>query len=158
MDKPAILALILATLEEELAVARAGAASTIAAATDPDCKAENKYDTRSLEASYLARGQSRRVTELSEAIAAFTALAQTTPSSGPTAALGSLVTLASPDDPVAHYLIGPAGGGIEVRHAGEEILVVTPGSPLGHRLLGKNIGAGVVLQVGRAAWTVAAIS
>ena len=31
-----------------------------AAATDPGSKAESKYDTRSLEASYLAAGQAGR--------------------------------------------------------------------------------------------------
>ena len=35
-----------------------------AAATDPGSKAEGKYDTRSLEASYLARGQAQQVAEM----------------------------------------------------------------------------------------------
>jgi hypothetical protein len=44
-----------------------------AAATDPGSKAEGKYDTRSLEASYLAAGQARQVDELAEAVRTFDA-------------------------------------------------------------------------------------
>jgi len=41
-----------------------------AAATDPDAKAESKYDTRGLEASYLAAGQAKQAETLAEAIQA----------------------------------------------------------------------------------------
>ena len=39
-----------------------------AAATDPGSKAEGKYDTRSLEMSYLAAGQARQAEALGEGI------------------------------------------------------------------------------------------
>ena len=45
-----------------------------AEATHEQSKAENKYDTRGLEASYLARGQSRQAAELEQAIAKLRAL------------------------------------------------------------------------------------
>ena len=41
------------------------------AATDPGSKAESKYDTRSLEESYLANGQARHVKELAQTLAVF---------------------------------------------------------------------------------------
>ena len=74
MTKSAVLAAILAHLEIELEALLKGAKASFAAATDPDSKAENKYDTRTLEASYVARGQAQRVTELQEALHAFGAL------------------------------------------------------------------------------------
>ena len=46
-----------------------------AEATDEQSKAENKYDTRGLEASYLAHGQSRQAAETAEALEQFAALA-----------------------------------------------------------------------------------
>ena len=45
-----------------------------AAATDPGSKAESKYDTRNLEASYLAKGQARQVEEVAEAVRIFDSL------------------------------------------------------------------------------------
>ena len=45
--------------------------ATRAEATHEQSKAENKYDTRGPEASYLARGQSRQAAEIQAAIAAF---------------------------------------------------------------------------------------
>lgn len=47
------------------------AQETHAAATDPGSKAEGKYDTRSLTASYLAAGQARQVDELAAAVRVF---------------------------------------------------------------------------------------
>lgn len=38
------------------------------AATGADTKAENKYDTRGLEASYLAAGQAEQADDLSRAL------------------------------------------------------------------------------------------
>lgn len=44
-----------------------------AAATDAGSKAESKYDTRNLEASYLASGQAKQVEELADALRLFEA-------------------------------------------------------------------------------------
>ena len=71
MEKSAVLTAILSRLEVELEALTQGARASYAAATDPDSKAENKYDTRTLEASYIARGQAKRVTELQEGVQAF---------------------------------------------------------------------------------------
>lgn len=53
--------------QEHEALSKALADSS-AAATDPDSKAEGKYDTRSLELSYLAAGQARQAGALLDAI------------------------------------------------------------------------------------------
>ena len=42
--------------------------------TDPEHKARSKYETFSLEASYLARGQSLRVEELRDALSILRAM------------------------------------------------------------------------------------
>jgi transcription elongation GreA/GreB family factor len=38
------------------------------------------------------------------------------------------------------YFIGPRSGGLEVEFEGAEITVITPQSPLGQQLMGKNSG------------------
>jgi hypothetical protein len=74
VNKQDVLDQILSVLSTELASLTRAAQGAFAAATDPDSKAENKYDTRTLEASYVARGQAQRVAELQEAVRAFGAL------------------------------------------------------------------------------------
>ena len=155
MNKSALLAAILAALEAELETATREARESAEAATDPDSKAENKYDTRALESSYLARGQARRVDELQSAVEAFAALSGNGASPGASVVVGSLVTLDTPEGR-AWYFLGPAEGGTEVRCEGRTVLLITPASPLGRRLLGRTVGETVALP-GRPAWTVSAV-
>lgn len=147
MIKSDVLTAILARLEMELAALQKGAKASFAAATDPDSKAENKYDTRTLEASYVARGQAQRVTELQEALHAFGALQG---AGGAGVRLGSLVGLEMGGS-VDHYFIGPAEGGIEITVDGTEVMVITAGSPLGGKLMGKSAGDKVPLPSGQGA-------
>ena len=68
-EKKAILEKIVDTLRSEYEVLAKALVDSSAAATDPDSKAEGKYDTRSLEMSYLASGQARQAQVLEESIA-----------------------------------------------------------------------------------------
>ena len=147
MNKSALLSTILTCLRAELSASLQAARGTIAAATDGDSKAENKYDTRNLEASYLARGQSFRVAELRSAVEAFEALEVRLPATGKVAGLGSLVRLQTPSEEI-YYFIGPAAGGTEVKHEQQEVLVTTPSSPLGEQLIGRKAGAIFELRAG----------
>jgi transcription elongation GreA/GreB family factor len=45
--------------------------------------------------------------------------------------------------------IGPEEGGLKLNLDGEEILVITPGSPLGADLIGKRVGDVVNLGMNR---------
>src|ERR1035441_7754904 len=75
MNKRALIKKIIARLTDELAVYFRAANASRAEATHEQNKAEGKYDTRGLEASYLARGQSRQAAEIESAIAEFEKLA-----------------------------------------------------------------------------------
>ena len=143
-NKQEILTKLISTLKTELDVCLKAAAAATAAATDPDSKAENKYDTRSLEASYLARGQALRVAELEEAVRSFESLSARSFRADEAVAIGALVILEAADG-LSIYFIGPSAGGTEVLHGGHEILVVTPSAPLGQKLIGRRQGATVKL-------------
>jgi len=71
MNKRAIIQKITAKLVSELEVYFRAAQFSRAEATHESNKPENKYDTRGLEASYLARGQSKQAAELEAAIAEY---------------------------------------------------------------------------------------
>jgi len=71
LNKRAIIKKILGKLGDELEVYFRAAKFARAEATHEQNKAENKYDTRGLEASYLAHGQSKQAAELEAAITDF---------------------------------------------------------------------------------------
>lgn len=147
MNKPAVLSQLLSVLNAELAALTRAAQGAFAAATDPDSKAENKYDTRTLEASYVARGQAQRVAELQEAVRAFAALSGNALESGAAITLGALVSLETPGE-VAHYFLGPFAGGTEIVHEGAEIVIITPASALGQKLIGRRAGDTIPVRPG----------
>ena len=139
MNKRTLIRKIIARLTEELAVYFRAAQASRAEATHEQSRAENKYDTRGLEASYLARGQSKQAAEIQGAIAAFEKLDARRFGPGEPIDVGAFVELEFDGEKMA-YFIGPRAGGTEVLHQKREILVITPQSPLGEQLLGKKQG------------------
>ena len=121
--KERLLATIRAELRSRFDRLTRAAREAHAAATDPGSKAESKYDTRSLEASYLAAGQARQVEELAEdAIDA-----------------GALVEVEL-DGESSWFLLAPAAGGVEIGWEGRDITLLTPSSALYRRLVGMRVG------------------
>ena len=147
VKKAGLIGAVIERLRADLALYHKAALAARAEATDEQSKAENKYDTRGLEASYLARGQSKQALELEQAIAMFEKLParEFTPSDG--IETGALVELQSARNKDL-YFIGPRAGGTEVEAAGREVLVITPESPLGRQLAGRKQGEKCELELG----------
>lgn len=139
MKKSAVIAAIVAKLGEELEIYLKAAQASREEATHESSKAENKYDTRGLEASYLARGQSRQIAELEAAVIEFQKLGARGFAEGEPIDVGALVELEQGKERT-FYFIGPRAGGTEVEFQKYEILVITPQSPLGAQLVGKQQG------------------
>src|ERR1041385_5473119 len=135
--KQALVRKIVAALTEELERFAKAARASHAEATDPQSKAEHKYDTRGLEAAYLAGGQARKVAEIEEAIAQFQKLKVI--EFGPDAPVdyGALVQVEMRGG-VSWYFIGPKAGGLEIVQDKDEVTVITPQSPLGEQLMEKK--------------------
>ena len=144
MDKRAVIQLVVTQIEKDLAALITATKATHAEATDEQNKAENKYDTRGLEASYLAHGQSRQVVELLKAKQEFESLSTAEALPNQPIDVGALMTLRSGNIDTV-YLLGPKAGGIEVSYEGCLITVITPQSPLGQQLIGKVQGQSVAL-------------
>src|SRR6202165_1140991 len=75
MNKARLHEQIIASLSESLSVLEKAARSSHAEATHESSKAENKYDTRGLEAAYLAGGQARQAKEILDSIKLYQSLA-----------------------------------------------------------------------------------
>jgi transcription elongation GreA/GreB family factor len=147
VNKRAIVKKIIVRLTEELQVYFRAAKFSRAEATHESSKAESKYDTRGLEASYLARGQSKQAVELEVAVAEFEKLPAKKFAADEPIGLGALVELENGGENL-FYFIGPRAGGTEILHDKKEILVITPQSPLGEQLLGKKSGDKLQLVFG----------
>lgn len=149
MNKRALIKKITAKLTGELEIYFRAAQFSRAEATHESSKAESKYDTRGLEASYLARGQSRQAADLEAAIGEFEKLTARTFVDGEAIAIGALVELETGGEKL-FYFLGPRAGGTEVLHDKKEILVITPQSPLGEQLMGRKQGDQPQLKFGGA--------
>ena len=110
------------------------------AATGEDTKAESKYDTRGLEASYLAAGQAEQADELQTAIASLDSFEFPDLDLDDPITPGALVE-ADLDGESVFYLLAPAGGGLTCEtDDGTTVTVLGPAAPLKKQLLGKTTG------------------
>jgi transcription elongation GreA/GreB family factor len=138
-DKRKVIEALLEHLSELAVQATNAAKATQEGATHPEAKPENEKDTRALEQSYLARGQAMRVAELNEQIQSLRFLPLRAFGQGDPVAIGALVTLQDDED-VRCLFLAQCGGGIELSVDGVVVFVVTPQSPLGASVLGRNVG------------------
>ena len=139
LNKTKLLEQIIEALRESLAVLEKAARASHAEATHESSKAENKYDTRGLEAAYLAGGQARQAREILESIKVYASLCVKEFGATDAIDLSALVELETAGE-VGAYFVGPCSGGLEVDYKGAEITVITPHSPLGQQLMGKKTG------------------
>ena len=149
MNKQLVVEQIIAHLDAELLRYAKAARVAHSEATDEQSRAENKYDTRGLEASYLAHGQSRQVIETEQAREQYAAMSLRTFDTDEPIAMSALVELETEVERV-WYFLGPAAGGTEVVCETHEVLVVTPQSPLGRLLLGKRRDDRIEMGAGKA--------
>jgi hypothetical protein len=114
-------------------------------AISEESRAENQFDTHSLEAGYLAEGQARQAADIEDSIKIVSALPLPDFAAGAPIALGALAEIHDSRGAVAWYFLSPRAGGLELQFAGRPLLVVTPQSPLGRKLIGRHAGDSVTL-------------
>ena len=139
MNKAQLIKQIVASLCESLGVLEKAARASHAEATHESSKAESKYDTRGLEAAYLAGGQARQAMEILDSIKLYETLTTKNFAADEPIDLTALVEL-DVGGARSRYFIGPKNGGLEIEHQQKEITVITPQSPLGQTLVGKQAG------------------
>ena len=150
LNKADIIAKIIAALAGELDGLERSARAAHGVATDSESKAENKYDTRGLEASYLAHGQSRQAIEVMQAIQQFETLPVREFAADDAIHVGALVELEPESKRKGERticFIGPAAGGTEIECEGREVLVITLHSPMGGQLVGLKRGGTLQIPV-----------
>ncbi|MDT8317782.1 MAG: transcription elongation factor GreAB [bacterium] len=147
IDKEALIAQMLEDLKGRLAALYQSARAAYEGATHEESRAEDKYDTRGLEASYLAGAQAKRTGELEDAIARYRNLKARIFEDDDPIALTALVQL-EVDGIESLYFIGPEIGGTKLVQEGENITVITPKAPLGKKLVGSRADDEFNLTIG----------
>ena len=140
MKKRDIHRLFVKRLAAELETITAAAKASFATATSDEHRAEHKYDTFKLESSFLARGQAKRVEELTTALESLQMLPLEKLHDTSPIQLGALIRLKADDGTTRVLFFGYAAGGETVVADGEEVVIVTSRSPLGQPVLGKTVG------------------
>lgn len=147
MDKKKLVDTITAQLQADMSVLKAAALATYEAATHEESKPENEYDTRGLEASYLAGAQAKRIAEIEELLVIYKHLILK--NFGPQDKINStaLVELEL-NGKHSFFFIMSKGGGISVLFEGKTIQVITPATPLGEALQDLRKGDVAVVETG----------
>lgn len=148
MDKRKLLESMQQKLEQDMKILIEATQATYEAATHEESKPENEYDTRGLEASYLAGAQSKRVGEIEEALLVCKQIPlkdfKQTDAIAPTA----VVELES-EGKRSYIFLMPKGGGMTLMQGDKSIQVVTGQSPLGEAIIGLKVGGVAVVETGR---------
>ncbi len=144
MNKSDILEALRTELRASYARAHAALHAATEAATGDDTKAEGKYDTRGLEASYLAAGQAEQADELAHNLERFEALDLPAFDSDDIIAAGALVEVEI-DDELSYYLLAPCAGGLSCDIEASDgspstVTVLAPESPLREKLINRQSG------------------
>jgi hypothetical protein len=140
--KNKVLAKAKSMIHDSLDLLKRAAAATHANSTSAESKPEGKYDTRGLEASYLAGAQAEQVAIVEEGVQK---LANLTIEDEPDTVLTGSLVVVSTDTEELSYLVLPAGGGLQIEQDGDTILVITPNSPIGCLIMGVELGTSVAL-------------
>ena len=148
LNKKQLVNIIVDALTQELQKAINAANEAHAAAVDDQSVAETQYDTLAIEAGYLAEGQSKRVSEFQQAIEAYQALELVAFDENSTVTIGALVQLAADSESRHWFFIGPAAGGFRCNLAEQAITVITPQSPMGIALIGKQQDDDIEIMLG----------
>lgn len=147
MDKTKLIETIRAQLEKDMAVLKEAALATYEAATHEESKPENEYDTRGLEASYLAGAQAKRIAEIEELLVIYKHL--DVKNFGPSDKINSTALVeVEYNGKHSFFFIMAKGGGLSVMFEGRSIQVITPNSPLGEALQDLRQGDIAVVENG----------
>jgi transcription elongation GreA/GreB family factor len=148
VDKKALVEKIIEKLEAERKALAEAARNTYEAATHEESEAEDQYDTRGLEASYLAGAQAKRVAELEQFILMLRFLDVKNFNEDTPITATALVEL-DQDGKTSWCFLLPSGGGMTVDFNGTPIQIVTPKSPLGEALITRKAGDLALVDTGR---------
>ncbi|MCB9091379.1 MAG: GreA/GreB family elongation factor [Halobacteriovoraceae bacterium] len=135
--KQRIKSTLIEQVKRRLEYVEAAAESARTLSTDGDLKSDGKYDTRGIEAGYLAGAQIKRVEELKKEIELLESIQLDLPAQS--VSVGSLVDLELNGKVKKHFISSSAGGTL-LNIDGTAILVISAFSPIGQAAINLVVG------------------
>jgi hypothetical protein len=148
MNKSEIVASILDRLREEFESRSRVSKITRVGGNDAESKAEGKYDTLAIEENYLADGLAKQALAAAQAMVEIKKMPLRAFTADDPIDLGALVQLEF-SAAKEWFFLAPSGGGTGVQHEATPVTVITPGSPLGSKLIGSRVGDRTTLPAAR---------
>ena len=140
MNKADLLKQIIARLEADYLLLLQAAKSSHSAATHEENIPDDKYETLALEASYIAQGQANRAQEIKQALGAYRRIELQNFSDEAPIRLTALVAYEDEDGKQRRVFLGPGAGGLRLQFGADEVMLITPDSPIGAQLIGRRVG------------------
>jgi transcription elongation GreA/GreB family factor len=158
MDKRALVEQLVSRIQQAAAVAQRAGEDAATIARDGATAAEKREDARvALEFQSLAKGQSRRVEKAKAELARLESFRPGRLEPGAPIAVGAVVEVEDGEEGRTFFL-APVGAGIELTGPGGDgyLSVVTPASPVGRAVLGRQVGDSIAVDVQGEAreWTI----
>lgn len=154
ISKQQLIDLLVKKLQDECSIISSAVANAVDGATNPESKPEGKYDTRALEASYLAGAQQERLRELKASIEFVKMQRVHDLSSESVISAPALIELENASGETRKVLLVAAGGGVTLDEGSMKVHAVTPGSPLGAALNGRRSGDFVLWGPNQVEWEI----
>ena len=138
MTKKDVISALLDDLAQKVAVLKSALAESSESASGEETKSEGKYDTRAIEAAYLAEAQAEQLALAEESLSLFRRFEFAPFKMHEEIAPGALVEV-DQDGEICFYLLAPTAGGMVTTYLGCEVTVITPDSRLYQNLLDKKL-------------------
>lgn len=140
IDKQEVLRLLRQRLAEQVATLTSSQNAAQSGATHEESRQEHPKDTRAIEAQYLARGLASRVETLRDGVAKLNALRLESFGEQDEIGLTALVGVVDEQGEAAIYFLVPVGGGETLKLGRRLVQALTPLSPIGRALVGRQVG------------------
>ena len=137
--KKRIIDTLINKVKEDIKQAEAASDSASEYVKEGDIKSDGKYDTRGIEAGYLAGAQQRRVEELKLELQLLEEIPVRDFSKNEEVSIGALVDIKF-NGQVRKYFVAPTAGGTMINIDGVTILVISTFSPIGDAVFGTKVG------------------
>jgi hypothetical protein len=139
MTKEDVISALRLRLEENIAVLKSALADSDESASGEQTKSEGKYDTRAIEAAYLAEAQAGQLALAEESLAVFKRFDPRAFEVSDEVGPGALVEVEQEGE-ICFYLLAPTAGGLMTTYLGCDVTVITPDSRLYQELIEKKLG------------------
>ena len=139
MTKADLLSALTQQLESQIATMQSALSDSDESASGDETKSEGKYDTRAIEAAYLAEAQAEQLALAESALTTWKLFEPQDFNYDDAIGVGALVEVEQEGE-ICFYLLAPTAGGQMTQYLGCDVTVITPDSRLYQELCEEKMG------------------